>query len=527
MMRFPRTLSSLSAIVSACRGSFALWLVAGLMLACSGDPAAESTAGGDEAAHGPESHQASSLEAELEDCQLPSPGSPVTLDARCGTFEVPEDRSAEDGRTLDLHFAVLPAVSRTAEDDAVVFLAGGPGQASTETYMGVSPALGPLNHERAILLMDQRGTGSSHPLDCPGLAMEESLEIPGEDELKALIEECVEELSRDADPSQYTTEAAARDLEALREALGYSQLNLYGVSYGTRLALAYADLFPERVRTLVLDGVVPHDLALGETLARDAQNALELIFQRCADDAACGEAFPDLQPKLDGLMATLEENPRPVRLDHPRTGESVELTFDEQALAGVLRLLSYSPETAALLPLLLTDAVENDDLRRLAGLALTVGDGLGTQISAGLSYSVTCSEDVPFVDAEASAEASRGTYLGESFFNSLQDICSVWPHAELPASVRSAVRSDAPALLLSGEADPVTPPAFAERTARTLGNSRTVVAPGLGHNVVLRGCLPKQVQAFVETGSLDALDMECVEAIEAAPFFLNFSGPRP
>jgi pimeloyl-ACP methyl ester carboxylesterase len=309
--------------------------------------------------------------------------------------------------------------------------------------------------------------------------------------------------------------------------LGYSQLNLYGVSYGTRLALAYTELFPQRVRTLVLDGVVPHDEALGETLARDAQNALELIFQRCAEDDDCSQVFPDLQQKLDGLMASLAESPRPVRLTHPRTGESVELSFDEQSLAGVLRLLSYSPETAALLPLLLTDAVKNDDLQRLAALALTVGDGLGTQISAGLSYSVTCAEDVPFVDVEVSRQSSRGTYLGESFFDSLRDICSVWPHAELPAAVRSAVRSDVPALLLSGEADPVTPPAFAERTAQTLSDSLTVVAPGLGHNVILRGCLPKQVQAFVEAGSLDAVDAECVESIEAAPFFLNFSGPQP
>ncbi|MDY7092436.1 MAG: alpha/beta hydrolase [Acidobacteriota bacterium] len=504
-------------------GPLALALILGLMLACGGAPATEGSGDGEDSSPSPEA----SLEAQLEDCQLTSPGSPATLDARCGTLEVPENRAVENGRILDLYFAVLPAVSRTAEEDAVVFLAGGPGQASTETYLQVSPAIGPLNHDRPILLMDQRGTGSSHALECPGLAMEESLEMPDDDELKALVQECVEELSQDADPRQYTTEAAARDLEALREALGYPQLNLYGVSYGTRLALAYADLFPQRVRTLVLDGVVPHDVALGETLARDAQNALELIFQRCADDEACGEAFPDLQQKLDGLMASLAEDPRPVRLDHPRTGASVELTFNEETLAGGLRLLTYAPETAALVPLLITDAVENDDLRRLAALALTVGDGVGSQISAGLSYSVTCAEDVPFVDVEASAEASRGTYLGESFFDSLQEICSVWPYAELPATVRSAVRSDVPSLLLSGEADPVTPPAFAERTAQTLSNSLTVVAPGLGHNVILRGCLPQQVQAFIEAGSLEAVDAECVEAIEAAPFFLNFSGPRP
>lgn len=467
-----------------------------------------------------------SLRDALEPCSLGSRGG---IEARCGTLEVPEVHAGEPTagrRTIALRFAVLPAVSRSPQPDPVVFLAGGPGQAGTEAYSQVAPALARLGHDRDILLFDQRGTGASNALDCTELTTVSELEMPTGDELERLAAECAARLSESADLAAYTTESSALDLEALRRALGYPRLNLYGVSYGTRLALAYADLFPEATRTMILDGVVPHDVALGESLARDAQTALEAIFARCAEDAGCAAAFPDPQGDLERLIERLE-TPRSVRLDHPLSGETVELDFDREMLAGALRLLTYAPESAALVPLLLADAAAEDDLRRLAALALTVSSELGDQLSFGLAYSISCAEDLVFVDREAAREANRGTYLADSMIDGLDTVCAVWPHAELPPSVRSPVRSEVPTLLLSGEADPVTPPAFAERAARTLPNSLSLVAPGLGHNVALRGCIPRLIERFVGSGSVDGLDASCVESIAPPPFFLTPSGPAP
>lgn len=459
-----------------------------------------------------------------EPCLLRAPGGAGSLEAECGRFEVAEDRRRPDGRRLDLHYAVLPAVSRRVEPDALVFLAGGPGQSATETFPQTSQAFDGLNHERDVLLLDQRGTGDSHSLDCPGLAAEDSLEVPPLDELRRLSEQCVAGL--DVDPVNFTTEAGARDLDELRQALGYERLDLYGISYGTRMALAYARLFPERVRTLVLDGVVPPDWLLGPSAARDAQTALDAIFARCAAEESCAAAFPDPAGDLRRLLDRLDAAPVPVGLDHPRTAVAVDLLVDRQVFTGALRLLSYSPETAALLPLLLSDAAKTGDLRRLASLALTVSDGVEQSFSTGLSYAVSCNEDVPYFP-EDDAATDGDTYLGAGFAKSLRVVCEPWPQGEVPAAARQPLVSDIPTLLLSGEADPVTPPANAERVAKTLANSRALVAPGMGHGVVARGCIPKLVESFIETGALADLDLGCAGDITPPPFFLEFTGPRP
>jgi pimeloyl-ACP methyl ester carboxylesterase len=442
------------------------------------------------------------------------------LDAQCGTLTVYENPETQTGRQLDLHLAVLPAVSRAPAPDPLFFLSGGPGQAATESFLAVQGAFREINRDRAIVLVDQRGTGQSHPLRCE---FPEESDFDENVELAPLLASCLTQL--DADPALYTTAIAMQDLDQVREALGYAQINLYGVSYGTRAALTYLHLFPDRVRAVILDGVVPQQLALGLDVATDAQHALDLIFARCADDPVCTENFPDLPARFEQILAELDAAPVPVQVTDPITGERTEMEFTREMFAVVIRFYSYSPETVALLPLLISTA--QADYTRLASQYLILTADLTTSINNAMGYSVQCAEDVPYFTAEQAAQAAEGTYLNEMISGGLREICEIWPRGPVPADFKDPVRADVPVLLLSGEYDPVTPPAYGELAAETLSNSLHLIAPGQGHNVILRGCIPDLAEQFIINGTLDGLETACVSEIEPFPFFVNFSGPMP
>jgi pimeloyl-ACP methyl ester carboxylesterase len=192
-----------------------------------------------------------------------------------------------------------------------------------------------------------------------------------------------------------------------------------------------------------------------------------------------------------------------------------------------VRMLSYSTESTALLPLLIHTAESSGDFRLLAVQSLMVSKDLNDGISEGMDFSVVCAEDVPFFTPEDAAREGAGSYLGSAAADSLLKVCRTWPRGEIPADYNEPVRADVPVLLLSGENDPITPPSNAEFAARTLPRSLHLVAPGQGHGNIFRGCIPKIAASFVEKGGVDELDTGCVKDIQPAPFFTNFAGPEP
>jgi pimeloyl-ACP methyl ester carboxylesterase len=450
----------------------------------------------------------------LYDCRLDG-----RIDALCGKLTVPENRADPNGPQIELNLAVVAARSRNPAPDPLFFLSGGPGQAATESYPLLSGAFDSIHQKRDIVLVDQRGTGKSNPLDCPQVKEDSDEEA---DEIE-FTRQCAAALK--GDPRFYTTEIAMQDVEDVRRALGYWQINLYGVSYGSRAALTYLRLFPAQVRSLILDGVVPPDEPLGLYVAADAQRALDLIFQRCQGVSACQEAFPDLAQSFDQLLNSLRDSPGDVSLPDPTSGEIITMTFTAEKMGSAVRLLSYTPETVALLPLLIDAAARNQDYDRLAAQYLIVAGDLNESVSRGLNLSVLCAEDQPYIDPQVAEAANQGTYLGNAQTSDLAKICAVWPHGEPGKGFNLPVQSDVPALLLSGEADPVTPPSNAERVAQGLSDSLQLVVPGGGHNVIYRGCIPRLAAEFIDAGSPQGLDASCVEQIEPLPFFLNFSGP--
>jgi len=461
----------------------------------------------------------------LTDCQLTYPGVSIPIQAQCGKLTVLEDRQAGTGRTIDLNLAVLPAISRSPEPDPLFFLTGGPGQAATESFVALAGSFERIRQKRAIVLVDQRGTGQSNPLDCP-----DSPEASGEEAAdRAAMEEwlraCLTNL--DADPALYTTPLAMQDLDDVRQALGYEKINLYGLSYGSRAALTYLKMYPERVRTVILDGVVPQDEALGLEVAPDAQRAMDLLFARCEADESCRQAFPDLPGKFQQLMTGLEEGPLTVNFIHPVSGAQEAEPFTAPELAATVRLLSYTPETAALLPLLIHTSASEGRYDLLAAQSRLVSEDLSESISFGMNLSVLCAEDFPFMDLSSAEQAARGTYLGNIQYEELEAMCAIWPRGQVPADFKEPVEGNTPVLLLSGEADPVTPPQNALQVAETLPNSLALTAAGQGHNVILRGCMPQIAYEFIQSGSTQNLDTTCIERIQPSPFFLTFSGPQP
>jgi pimeloyl-ACP methyl ester carboxylesterase len=273
---------------------------------------------------------------------------------------------------------------------------------------------------------------------------------------------------------------------------------------------------------MVLQGVVPSELAMGRAHAAHLDAALELQFERCARDATCGTKFPDLQRKLRALIERVDRDPPKLTIADPRSGEPLTVTVDRPFLAAGLRFLAYVPETAALIPLLIHEAHETGRFERLASQSAIVARQVHGEISNGMELSVICSEDVPLY-GDAAEDAK--TLLGDTLVRTAKAQCSAWPKGEMPADFHAPVISNVPSLLLSGELDPVTPPEDAEKVKRHLSRARHLVMPGHGH-MIARGCMSKVLDLFI-TNANPGVDARCLEGLHAPPFFVRLTGPEP
>jgi len=460
----------------------------------------------------------------LDDCRIRAREGYPGIKARCGTLQRPLDPTDPDSVLLDLFVAVVPALSLEPARDPLVPIAGGPGQASSAFYAGFAGAFAEIRRDRDIVLLDQRGTGQSAALDCE--VDEDEFTGPfSAAKTVAATRECLDSLPYD--PRFFTTSVAVEDLEALRQALGYQQLNLYGISYGSRVAQHFMRRFPDSTRSVILDGVAAPQIALGPGIAVEAQKALDAIFERCAESAACAGKFPQIRQEFVALRARLADEPVMLDIANPVTGQREEIQFGDAELAGALRLLSYSPATVALMPLLVHAAAQQNYLP-LAAQYMMVVEGVSDSMSIGMHNAVVCAEDAPFFSGEKiDRQTLEATYIGPLQLDTLDAVCSVWPKGVLDDGFKIPVRSDIPVLLLSGEADPITPPRYAEMAAVDLGNALLLTGKRQGHGQASRGCMPKIIGAFVASTDLDSLQTDCFERVFAMPFFLDFSGPSP
>ena len=416
-----------------------------------------------------------------------------------------------------------PALRADAQPDPLFFLAGGPGQGAAQMGRGVREAFRRTQTNRDIVLVDQRGTGDSNPLDCK----------PEGDSLKSLNEPDQVGLDRlrvclagyDADPRLYTTIIAMDDLDDVRAYLGYDRINIYGGSYGTRAALVYLRQHADRVRSVVLDGVAPTDMRLPLFLARDAQRAMDRLLADCAADTRCAAQYPNLSERTRGLLARLQRDPAAVRLTHPRTGVAEDVTIDAAFVANIIVSALYSPLTSSLVPELIKRA-EGNDFQGLLALGLA-GESSSQNMSVGMQLSVICAEDYPRIRPEDIARESKSSIFGDYLLTSRLKACEFWPKGSVPSDYYEPVTSPVPVLLLSGDLDPVTPPTWGESTAAHLPNARHFIVPGTGHIALGTGCGGRIVRDFIERGSAADLNTGCLASLKRPPFFLSPAGPDP
>ncbi len=455
-------------------------------------------------------------------CTLAAKGRSGAVAAECARFPVPENPALPEGRKIELRVALVQARTPKVGADMVTLLAGGPGQAAVDSFPDAADTFEPLRKHHAILLVDQRGTGGSHALRC----QYPDWNSPSSQDAaiwKNFAQRCRQALESDADLTQYTTDNAVRDLEAVRQALGSPALDLVGVSYGTRVALEYLRRYPQGVRSVVLDGVVPPELPLGQEHARNLDAALAQIFGYCRTDAACRERFGDPASTLAALQRKVAAKPIRAQVADPVTGVWSESTLYASTLSGIVRLYAYAPEFASLLPLLIDEAAKGRPQSILAQGRVVFGQ-VSDSIALGMELSVICAEDAPFL---RSLPGDENTLLGTNITDMTLAQCSQWPQGHVAPDFHTPVSSNKPVLLLSGAWDPVTPPRYADAVAAHLPNSRHLIAAGQGHNVMPRGCLPRLVRQFVEQLQPEDLDVDCIAEFGPTPAFVSFLGPGP
>lgn len=462
---------------------------------------------------------------QFQPCTLASEFAAQSLDAQCTTLSVPENRALPNGRKISLAIAWLPA-SGEAEPDPVFLIAGGPGQSALESFPGLIDSLGEVRKKRDLILVDQRGTGGSNKLLCRKTqASRDFANVSDKDSaaVRNFAARCATELAASADLRFYSTTDAIQDLDAVRAAIAAERINLYGVSYGTRVAQQYARRYRQHVRTVTLDGVVPNSLVLGNDFAKNLENSLDRQFAVCTAQKTCGDKLGNPRQRLNALLALVDKTPPLVRYRDAITGESREEKLTREQIAVMTRMFAYAPEVAGLLPLELFEAAQGryEPIMALSNLLTAT---LGKSITGGMELSVVCTEDA---SEQRVDPRDAGSLLGTDLVSAIQAQCSVWPHGQRPADFRQPLTGNVPVLILSGEFDPVTPPRYGDEVLKSLPNARHLVVRGQGHNVLPVGCMPKLFARFLDTTDAKALDAECLAKVPYAQPFSGFYGWDP
>ncbi len=459
---------------------------------------------------------------------------PSGFDVTCGWLTVPEDHfDSTNEKTIQLHIAIFASESSSPEPEPIVYLEGGPGGEPLEaipfTFASrFAPFL--VNHD--LIMYDQRGTGYSQPsLACPetyemafdlleqDLSYEELTEISFD-----TIFTCHERLlSEGVNLAAYNSAQSAADLAAMREALGYDAWNLWGISYGTRLAQTTMRDHPEGLRSVILDSTYPLEANLLTDTPANAGRAFDVFFAGCAADEACNAAYPNLETVFYETVAQLNAETIRLPVNNLFTGESYNSYFVGDDLLGILFQSLYSTEIIPDLPKLIYD-VNQGETTTLSALVSSFMIN-GQFFSLGMQFSVQCNEENSFTNAEEITAGIAAYPELENFFKYSPNlgtqaltICDAWGAGVADGVENEPVSSDIPTLVLAGEYDPITPPAWGELVANHLGNAYYYEFPGTGHGASIAGDCPFDVtQSFLAMPD-SAPDASCIASLGGPTF---------
>jgi pimeloyl-ACP methyl ester carboxylesterase len=458
------------------------------------------------------------------------PGVQAGQDVECGTLTVPARHAEPSGPTIRLAVAIVKSTGSNPAPAPLVMLQGGPGGSTIDTYSQLLflPQGQRLLREHDVVLFDQRGTLYSQPaLTC-------------EPEERSLIERTIEQdlsdeegerLSQEAllacrarlleaggDLSAFDSLENAADVEALRMALGYEQINLYGVSYGSLLALHVMREHPQGLRSVILDAVVPTQTNFIPEVPRSQDRAFGELFRACAEDPDCNAAFPDLEQRTFALADRLDQTPARVPVTDPESGTTYQMVMDGDTFLSFVFQLLYASNILPGIPLMI-ERTEAGDHTFLSGVApLFIFD---RTIASGMYYSVICAEDADFTPGEVDLSGVRPRFAegAERDLRSFEELCIQWQVEQLPDSVDAPVTSDIPTLVLNGRFDPITPPAFGQAASETLANSYVFIFGNTGHGAMLADPCPTGIALEFLANPRQRPDDSCIAA-NPAPEFL-------
>jgi len=442
----------------------------------------------------------------LSACKLPD----STLAARCGVMQVAENPDRPAGRQVPIHIAVVPAIGGRALPDPIAVLMGGPGESAIAAAGIYTEWFKDLLQDRDLLLIDQRGAGLSGALRCKLYSPSDPQASLRDVFPPAAVRACERLLRARADPTQYGYSRFATDLERARTALHYGPMNLFGGSYGTRAAQVYMRAFPQSVRTAYLGSPVPIDVATPLAMAKTAEAALENMFNACRGEDACNAAFPHLRDEFRQVFARLDAGA--VRVSVP--GAATAMPLYGGRVAAWVRSKLYRPSSAAILPRAVHHAYIGDFDPIVQGI---LEETKNSDLSFGLFFAITCSEDVPFLRETEILTQSQGTFLGDYRVRQQQAACEHWPKAALLEDYRNPVRSSVPTLLVTGGDDGGTPVWYTDHVMQGLSNSRKVVIGGQGHTE-WNACIAQLFQELVRSGSVRSLGVPACMPIPRPPF---------
>lgn len=438
----------------------------------------------------------------------------------CGFVTVPENPNKPDGKQIQVHYVVLPAVKNVNHEEALLAIAGGPGQSAIDNAAGFDAMLSKVRQQRDILLIDQRGTGRSNLLTCDeGAQSPLSFDDDNADTL-AETQKCLAKI--DADVTQYGSLNAIKDFEAVRQYLGYKKLHVYGISYGTRMAQLYMRLYPAHLATVTLDGIVPMQQSVLE-IGASIDRGFDLLFKDCQETTACHAQFPELKAEFDQVAASLAKAPVMENVYDPVTGEKTMLTMTRGKFYGSIRMALYQANVRALVPHAIHQAAKHNFQPILGLYSLTI-DNAG--MAMGMHASVVCGEDMHRI-TPAMREQAQHSFMGKTMLEGLEATCEVWKVPAVDKSFSEPISSDIPTLLLSGEIDPATPPSWGELAMEKLTNAKHFVAPYATHGVAYQSCANNLIADLVRSGSVNDLDGECLKKDVRRSFYLNASSVEP
>ncbi len=450
----------------------------------------------------------------LDNCHLGE----IRAQVKCGKLEVPENYQKPEGDKIAVNFAVLPAIDDSEYKAPLMFLAGGPGQAAVELATGLNRVFSEVRKTRDIILVDQRGTGESSALSCEFEAEDNVYSTLPDDLNPQEVKDCISQFKGDV--TQYNSENAIRDFDAVRAALGHEKINIYGGSYGTRAGLVFMRMFPESLESVVLDSVGPIEVPIG-MFGQSGARSFNLLIENCKNSEPCHKAFPNLAEEFQAVKARLAKEPVSIDILHPRLGTPTKLVIDDTKFTGNLRFQLYGMEGRSMVPLVIHQAFLGN-FQPLTGLmARTEGEQL---VYTGLLFNIVCNEDLPRLSITDKAADANNNFDGKDSHLAWELVCPFFPEYRPSEAFYQSVTANIPTLILSGNLDPVTPPSNGEYSAKSLPNSHHIVVENASHTVAMSTCASDIVNEFLTSKDPKSLDESCLEDIPQESFMTSVNG---